>query len=407
MRSTVLLALALFACKGADTPGLGTGDPSSDTDATGSGTTAGTTAGTAPTFPIPAGWQRVDLDGGARESGVDASIAPDGTIYVSWVDTNDDLYAALSVDGGNSFEAPSFVASAGAPALVGNQRKPFIHAGPDGVYISFVTMNPSVVHLYTASSGSVDFSRIDIDRGQADAADYAKVATDANGDAWLTWVGYVGADVFPTMARESNGWATEPAGNLPTNPCECCQNQLMFTSTGTGILLFRNNAVPLRDIWSMRAAPGSNSFSQNIQVSQTGWSSYICPMQGPRMAELGNGDLIATWTDPTTGPWQAWTTKSTDDGLSWSGDTRPAQSLAGDQRSPNIAAVGTTVWLSLSYADGFTLLESTDSGVNFSELTPLNAGGTNIPDPTLETGAGLAIVVGANASGEVAFQRLQ
>ncbi len=406
-RSALLLLLA--ACNGTDATDSTSASPAGTPAAgvpggsTGSGTPAGTPGGTTtPTFPIPTGWQRVDLSGGAIPASVDASIGDDGAIYVSWA-AGTDVFVAQSSDGGTTWSTPVQVDGPGVDPQVGPGRNPYVHVGPDTLWVTFNTSDATQVKLYRSELASLAFTEVSISLGAAQMADYAKLATDASGGAWLTWLSYDGGEIWPTVAREANNFATEEAGNLGTLPCECCRNDLFFSSSGAGFLLFRNNDVPLRDIWAMRAAPGAANFGDTaIQVSRTNWQSYVCPMQGPRMAELGNGDLIAAWTDPTAGPWQVWTVKSTDDGLTWAGDARAATFLAGEQRSPAIAAEGTTVWLTVEGSAGFTLLESTDSGATFTEREALNAGATE-----LETGAGMAIVVGANPAGEVVLQRLQ
>ena len=413
MRPILFCTLALFACT-PDGAGTSTSTTSGTTTpgpgSTSSGTTGGTPGGTTTTqtFPIPQGWQRVDLNGGAAEASVDATIGDDGTLYVSWVD-NDDIFVSYSLDEGNTWEPPVQVDGASIIPFVGSGRQPYVHAGPDTLWVTFTTLDPTfTVRLYSSDLGTLSFTEQPIALGNAEFVDYAKVATDANGDAWVTWISYLGDQIWPSMARQANGFATEDAGSLVGfQPCECCRNDLFFTSSGTGILTFRNNDVPYRDIWSMRAPSGQADFTANVQVSTTGWQSYACPMQGPRIAELGNGDLITTWTDPTTGPWQIWTTKSTDDGLSWAGDAQAMPSLPGEQRTPAIAATETSVWLTVEDANGYTLLESTDSGDSFSERERLDSGATNIVEPQVEARDGMALVVGANAAGEVVLQRLQ
>ena len=182
-------------------------------------------------------------------------------------------------------------------------------------------------------------------------------------------------------------------------------NDLLFTDAGTALMVFRGNAIPFRDIWSLRGPAGQSTFTGAAMVSSTAWESYICPMEGPRAAQLGDATLLTAWADPTAGPWRIWTARSTDDAQSWSGDAMASDS-GGDQRQPDLAADGNRAWLTLRTDAGFTLLESVDGGASFAELEALNSGGTDMDEPQVEARDGVALVVGANSAGQVWLRRL-
>lgn len=408
------LVLTLACAGGPDgggDPTTGSGSPSgspqsgSPTTGTPGGTPGGTGGGTT-TVPIPEGWVRVDTEGGARAASVDASIGDDGTLWVSWMDDTDRVLVGRSRDGGNTWDPPVVVTTGGEAPLLTMGRQPYVHAGPDAVWVTYTTATSPDVKLFRSDLDPVAFVEVPIDVGAVEFVDYAKVATTASGEAWVTWLAYAGADIWPVLARENAGFASSEAGNFPDLPCECCRNDLVATQAGSTILVFRGNNGMDRDMWSLRAAPGVNDFGSNVQVSHTNWMAAICPMQGPRMAQLGDGTLLATWADPTAGPWQVWTARSVDDGQTWSGDVRVAPGGA-EQRSPDLAADGTDVWVTFDESGAFALRASTDGGASFGPAVPLDSGPTDLSEPQVEARSGVALVVGANAAGEVVLDRLK
>lgn len=406
----------LLACNsgpgGSDGTGTGGGTPSGSPQTGGTTTSSGTPSGiTTPTggttsLPIPEGWVRVDLDGGAQEASVDASIGDDGTLWVSWMDASDRVLVGRSRDGGNTWDTPVVVPAIGEGPLLAMGRQPYVHAGPDAVWVTWTTSTVPDVKLYRSELDPVSFVEVPIDVGVVDFVDYAKVATTPTGEAWVTWIAYDGAALWPTLARESTGFTPAEAGNFPDLPCECCRNDVFATDSGAMILMFRGNNGMNRDIWSLRAAPGTSDFGASVQVSHTNWMSVVCPMQGPRVAQLGDGTLIAAWTDPTAGPWQVWTARSANDGQTWSGDAR-ASASGSEQRSPDVAADDQDVWVTAQLGGAFTLLHSADGGDSFVTEASYDSGPTDIAEPQVEARDGVALVVGANAAGEVVLDRLK
>src|SRR5436190_19737546 len=140
-RATWILAVVstLIGCGSDPDPastGSGSGSTSDATSTSGSGGpggsgtggegTAGEGAGGKP--PSFEGYTRVDAGTGtAVAGGADLAIAPDGTIWVSWVDLQNgmkDVFVAASKDGGKTFGKAVKVDDAATEPLVSMARHP-------------------------------------------------------------------------------------------------------------------------------------------------------------------------------------------------------------------------------------------------------------------------------------------
>jgi hypothetical protein len=121
----------------ADTGGAGT------TDTGGAGAGGDTGGGGAAGSAAFEGYSRVDKNNGTAVAGsAEVGIAPDGTIYVTWVgeqNSQRDVYVARSTDGGKTFEPAVVLDDASITPLVSMARHPYVEANNDRVAVAFTS----------------------------------------------------------------------------------------------------------------------------------------------------------------------------------------------------------------------------------------------------------------------------
>ena len=180
----------------------------------GSGATSTTSStGTGAANPTFTGYTRVDTAGSAMPGGADIAIAPDGTIYVSWVDEGSNVFVARSTDGGESFGPAVQVDDAAVVPLVSMARHPYVAADNERVAVA-LNDQAGTVYLYVAPAGDA----LAFDDGMVIGTDIPTMFRDfpkaiflADGSLAVAWHGYPtsGARIF--VSRESDGFASTPA----------------------------------------------------------------------------------------------------------------------------------------------------------------------------------------------------
>jgi hypothetical protein len=362
------------------------------------------------------GWLPVDGAGGvAIPDSADLAVAPDGTIYVSWVQNqaNNDAYVSRSLDGGMTWTTPSVVDDQGLEPRAGTGRQPYMAVTDDDIYFVYdVAAVAAGIYLHrSAAEDAMDFSDITTLAAPGIMTDYAHIDLSPTGELWAAWQQYEGdpPEGRIVFARESNAYAIEDvAAGVQGIPCECCRLDLRFNSGGDGLIAYRNNIGNLRNIWTVRAPSGTQSFTEGVEASHTDWMSTICPMEGPSLADDGARQYMA-WADSSSGEWRAYVGASDDDGQSWGDELLLAPDQNGLQGSPVIAAGDSgTLYAVIDVGGTFSVfVTSDDQAGTWSDPTVLANDSGNILNPRVRAENLVTGAVGVAADGSVWFYRFE
>lgn len=396
---------------GSGTGGAGTGgdQSSSTTNGGAGGTSSSASGGGAPSFE---GFTQVDQSGAAQSGSASIAIAPDGTIYVSWVsgpEDGDDVLVARSTDGGQTFGAPVTVDDGSVNPLVTNARSPWIAADDQRVAVAIGDPDGDV-HLYVADADTAlafdDYNAIGTEI-TTPFRDFAKPVFLPDGTLAVAYHAYPtsGARVF--LARESNGYTSESAtSGSPGEPCECCPIELLVDAEGDLMTAYRNNDGNLREFW-VAQAPSSGTFSSFAQASTTEGTINQCPMQGPRMAQLSPTDHVMVYSSRGQGnPGAVMLSFSSDDGASWSGGT-PIAGLSGDEPTIMRGPSGRLYVTAVTGNGRSAMIQSDDDGQSWSASQLIQSDDGDIAVPQPSGGGSMAAIAGVSDGNNVWFLRME
>jgi hypothetical protein len=369
-------------------------------------TSATTGAGGSPNFE---GTTRVD--GGsanATEGSADVAIAPDGTIYVSWV-AADDIFVAQSTDGGETFGAAVQVDDGATIPLVSMARHPYVTADNDRVAVSYSIESAAEVHVHTSDASNLAFSAATLVGTDVPTAayDFPKAMFLPDGNIVVAFHGYPqsGARIF--VSRESAGFASEAASaGAPGVPCECCPIDTLAAPSGDLLLAFRNNDNNTREMWSA-VAPSGGGFATWAAISTTEGTVPNCPMQGPRLSFTSSGQLAAVWSRRSEQAAGAVVFATSDDGgATWSGGTAIV-GFTGDEPTIALGASGTLYVTGVTGSGKSSVASSTDGGGTWSPPEALAVPDGDLGVPQAEGAAGIAALAGVSSAGSVWLRRME
>jgi hypothetical protein len=236
--------------------------------------------------------------------------------------------------------------------------------------------------------------------------DFPKPAFLGGQDLAVIWHGYptTGARIF--LARESAGFKSEEvSGGAPGVPCECCPNDILQTSGGNVVVAFRNNDKNIREMWSAQAVGGA-AFSKWTALSGSEGMVMNCPMQGPRLAEVGS-TLVGVWSSRgSSSAGKVYKSTSIDGGGSWS----PSESVAdfqADEPTIAVSASGRIFVTGVTGSSKSALIVSDDSGKTWSAPEPLQADDGDLKVPQAQGTSGGAALAAVSTAGSVWLRRME
>jgi hypothetical protein len=222
----------------------------------------------------------------------------------------------------------------------------------------------------------------------------------------VAWQGYPASGARIFVSAEADDFASTSASETaPGVPCECCPLDLLLDGDGRALLAFRNNDGNIREMWAALATDGVD-FASSAPISTSEQTVPTCPMQGPRMAQLGD-TLLAVWS--TRGPESTGSVlvaTSTDDGASWSGGT-PISGFQADEPTIAVGASGRVHVTGVTGTSVSKMVFSDDGGASWSEPETLEAPDGGLAIPQAEGGAGAAALVAVSSSGTLWLRRME
>ena len=392
------------------TGGAGSGTGGTTTTTTGSGGSgASTGSGGGGSGPVFTGSTRVDSGAGnAVDRSADLMVAPDGTVYVSWVDGSEDVHVARSTDGGQSFEADLTLDDASIAPIVSVARHPRLAADDARVAVAFGDQ-AGTLYLYVSNAGALDFGQPILLGGDINTTfrDFPKPIMLANGSIGVAYQGYpqTGARIY--FARETASYLSEVASaGVPGVPCECCPLEAVLDANDDLMLAFRNNDNNLREMW-FAEAPGGAAFSSWAEASTTEGQIPACPMQGPRMVQTGTNDQAMVWSARgNNNPGAAIISYSTDGGASWSGGA-PIPGFVADEPTVALGPSGKLYVAGVTGNKQSAMLVRDAAGTGYTTPAPLTVADGTLSTPQALGRGGVAALAGVSSGATVWFLRME
>lgn len=237
------------------------------------------------------------------------AVSPDGTVYVAWSTRQEiegrrfpasNLLLARSVDGGRSFEEPIYVNDDhdGPPA---GHTFHNLAVGPDGsVFVSWLDSRPDdvVAHAVPVPSGfTYDHPRgpsapffDDAYRNQAPHNEMDTLEENENHGR------HSASSTSVRVARSSDGTQFEPSVVVVRGTCQCCRTGLHIDQNGALYIAWRHIfGENTRDIAVARSYDGGRTFSLPTRVHEDGWDIDGCPHAGPSIATDAHDAVHVGW----------------------------------------------------------------------------------------------------------------
>jgi hypothetical protein len=344
--------------------------------------------------PVPTGPRA------ATSSVPTAAFAPDGTLWLAWVDQSR-VYASSSKDLGKTF-APAVAVSPAAEAIDANgEARPKIAVGPTGeVYVSYTRKGQRPF------TGDIRFSRRVADGSFAEPVTvnddrletghrFDTLAVAPSGEVRLVWIdkrdleaakgkggAYDGAALYQAVSADG-GRAFGPNSKIKDGICECCRLAVAWDGE-IPLLLWRDILDGgIRD-HSIARLDGAGAAAVR-RAPDDGWRIDGCPHHGPALAIGADGTWHLAWF---TGEGKRGTgtfyRRSTDQGRSFSEPIRVGSTGAG---RPALVVGGGRVWLAWKEPGGertaIKAMRSDDAGVTWSEARELARTRDNSDHPLL------------------------
>ena len=256
----------------------------------------------APPLPAPA-VEELGAPGGPGASLANLARGDDGVLYASWVEEQGgDAVLSYATLGESGWSAPREIAR-GGNWFLNWADFPVLQALADGTLLaSWLVKSGEATYAYDAVfSLSTDHGTtwtspqpLHEDRAPVEHGFVSLVALDAErfGAVWLdgraTAEGGPTALFFRTVGRTG---ALGPERSVDARVCDCCPTSLVRGATGLAAAYRDRSADEVRDVGVARGAAVPVAAGL---VHADAWRIDGCPVNGPRLAALGD-ELAAAW----------------------------------------------------------------------------------------------------------------
>lgn len=264
------------------------------------------------------------------------AVGPEGNVYVLWQNNTkiagrrfpaSDLRFARSTDGGRTFE-PAVTVNDDAGGLPSGHTFQDVVVGPDGtVWVSWLDSRvrdsaraalpkPSASSAGSASAASHGSAG---SHGAAAAGGHAAHGAGMHGGHTMA-MGGAGEENLPPsevrVAKSTDGGRTfGPSMVVDTEPCPCCRTSMAVAADGTLYVSWRKEyGGDVRDVVVAKLAPGAAAFAAPVRVHGDEWVFPACPHAGPSLAVDGKGRVHVGWYTGVEGRQGLWYARSDDGG---------------------------------------------------------------------------------------------
>jgi hypothetical protein len=232
-------------------------------------------------------------------------LAMEGSTAVLVYGAGNDVFAAVSQDGGQSFGKPTLVGNAGVISL-GRHRGPRVAISGGAIVIAAIAGQAGKgqdgeLYVWRSLDGGKRWGKA---TQVSDAPGAAReglhaLAAGPKGLVFATWLDLrnKGTRLMATVSRDAGAtWSANfpvyesPDGHI----CECCHPSAAIGSDGAIHVLFRNWLGGSRDMWLATSRDGGKSFAAK-KVGEGAWALNACPMDGGGLGVKANGQIVTSW----------------------------------------------------------------------------------------------------------------
>ena len=262
---------------------------------------------------IPFAIDSVASPAGPGSAEPNLTVAPDGRVYMSWLQATDSGGTALRFavhDGSMWSDARTIVQ--GKDFFVNWADFPSIEVlGKNRLAAHWLQRNGKTTYAYSvriaqSNDGGATWSTPLTPHRDSTESEHGFVAMwhegTTLGAAWLdgrrfTKGGHDASNQMTLMTTTVSANGTRGAEVLlDDRTCDCCQNAAAVTSAGP-IVIYRNRSPEeIRDIYITRRVAGK--WVAGVAVHDDGWKIAACPVNGPAVAASGKRVVLAWFTAP-------------------------------------------------------------------------------------------------------------
>ncbi|MCD6010876.1 MAG: hypothetical protein K0Q79_738 [Flavipsychrobacter sp.] len=224
------------------------------------------------------------------------AVNRNGDPYVLWGMNNTRAY--FSKWNGTSFTTP-VIASGTLVTAAQDWMGPEMAAFGDTVYVAVkatpeLTTPAYLVHSY--DGGATFATPVRVDYIGSDISRFPTVTPNATGDPIVAFMKFdSGSMAMNTgryvVARSSDGGMTFSSDVLASSPsndvCDCCPASIISSGSKV-IMLYRDNASNIREMWAGISTDGGITFPTRMAVDSTNWMLSSCPSSGPDGFVIGD-----------------------------------------------------------------------------------------------------------------------
>jgi hypothetical protein len=263
--------------------------------------------------PRPTSVTPLTSPAGKESSEPELSVAPDGTAYLSWIETVGDSYLLrfASRAPGGAWSEPRTI-SQGSDWFISYADFPSVRALQDGTLAAhwLVTTNALFeaynINLVFSKDGGKTWSDPIVPHRDGTENQHGFLSMVPAGDSglWAVWL-----DGRTMESTENMGLIYTHVGAdgslgeeiwLDNRVCECCQTSAAATPDGMAVVYRDRSDGEIRDISIVRLSNGQWSPPQPL--SNDGWEIYGCPVNGPAISSSGPALAAAWFTAPGDKP---------------------------------------------------------------------------------------------------------
>lgn len=304
------------------------------------------------------------------------ALDANGVIYVVWQDApvlGEQIFVSQSADGGSSFSGP--VALSGSSVDSGNAVLAIDAFGNVDIAWEGDSGTMGIYFSHSTDGGATYSSPVNVATNTTGSF-VPQIALGSDGSVNLIWEDddSFGPHVSFTHSADKGG-SFAPAKTLSTGPGGAFEGQLAVDGSGNINAVWLDLSTGNGDAYFSRSTDQGTSFSAPVNLSATNGST-----DNPRVANDSNGNIFVVWQDTTVNSSRdIFFCTSSDGGADFSSVQKLSTGL-GDATFPTIAVdanntVSVAWQLSAPGMNNIFAARSSDGGVSFASQNLLNDSG--------------------------------
>lgn len=265
--------------------------------------------------PAPGQVRQIPSPAAEGSAQANLTVAPDGRVFLSWIERREDGRAALrfATGDGKSWSAPRTIAE-GANWFVNWADFPSMSVLPDGSLAAHWLVRSAAgsfaydVNIARSFDGGKSWGTPVVPHRDGTPTEHGFVSLFAAKDGALSAVWLDGrgmragggghdhgeGDMSLRYARIARDGTLSDEALLDARTCECCQTSAALTRDGPVVVYRDRSAQEVRDIAIVRLRNGA--WTAPEPVARDAWHIEGCPVNGPAVAASGRRVAVAWYT---------------------------------------------------------------------------------------------------------------